>query len=401
MAKSSPRGSDRGTCWGGSAIDKSKVILIHNMMAPYRMPLFQKLSEMPSIDLEVYFLSESAPNRRWRVDRSYEFKHKVLPGVTLSYHGRDLFSYIINPTVPLELVRSRCDLVIISGWLDFACQAAFFTSKAWGKPNILWAESTIHEASWRRSVSLPLVKLMVRGADACVASGTRSSQYLISLGAPSDKVFVAINTVDIDHFRSGSLLSAAERAALRRAFGVEGRKVILYSGRLTELKGVEYLLQAYWRLREEYADLGLLIVGYGPEERSLKRLCVEQGIEDVHFVGHVDMEAMPKYYAISDLYVFPSLRDVWGMVINEAMACGLPVITTNKVGASADLIEHGVNGYVVEAGDPIALLEAMRRLVADPLLRGRMAENSRKRIRDFGLDQSVDGFRLAIEHALR
>lgn len=380
---------------------KSKIIIIHNIMAPYRMPLFQKLSEMPSIDLEVYFLSESAPNRRWLVDRSYEFKHKVLPGVTLSYHGRDLFSYIINLTVPLELVRSRCDLAVASGWADFACQAAFFTCKVGGIPYVLWAESTINEPSWRRTFSLPLVKLMVRGADACIAGGTRSREYLLHLGAAADKVFVAINTVDIDHFRSGSLLSAAERAALRRSLGVEGRTVILYSGRLTELKGVQYLLEAYGRLREEHAHLGLLIVGYGPKERSLKRLCVEQGIEDVHFVGHVEMEAMPKYYAISDLCVFPSVRDVWGMVINEAMACGLPVITTNKVGASADLIEHGVNGYVVEAGDPTALLEAMRRLVADPLLRGRMAENSRRRIRNFGLAQSVDGFMSAIEHVLR
>jgi glycosyltransferase involved in cell wall biosynthesis len=334
------------------------------------------------------------------VDRCYEFKHKVLPGVTLSYHGADFFSYTINPTVPLELARSKCDLIVIPGWQDFACQAAFFTCKAGGIPYVLWAESTINETSWRRTLALPLVRMMVGGADAFVACGSRSREYLMHLGAAAAKVFVAINTVDTDYFRGGSLLSAAERAALRRAHGVEARTVILYSGRLTELKGVHYLLEAYARLREEHADLGLLIVGYGPKEGSLKQLCAAEGIQDVHFVGHVDMAAMPKYYAISDLCVLPSLRDVWGMVINEAMACGLPVITTDKVGASADLVENGVNGYVVEAGDQTALLEAMRRLVADPVLRGRMAEDSRRRIRSFGLAQSVGGFVSAIEFAL-
>jgi glycosyltransferase involved in cell wall biosynthesis len=365
------------------------------------MPLFQKLSEVPSIDLEVYFLSESAPNRRWSVDRSYEFRHKVLPGVTLSYHGRDLFSYIINPTTPLELVRSRCDLVVSSGWLDFACQAAFFASKAWGKPYILWAESTINEPSWRRTASLPLVKMMVRGAYACIACGTRSREYLRHLGADAEKVFTAINTVDVDHFRSGSQLTQVERAGLKRELGAEGRQVILYAGQLIERKGLRYLLEAYGVLRRELADLSQVIIGHGPQEGQLKRFCVQEGMQDVHFLGYRDPDEMPRYYGISDLFVLPSTEEAWGLVINEAMACGLPVITTDRVGASPDLIEDGVNGYVVEAANVSQLDGAMRRVLEDPGLRERLSEGSKTRIRNFGLAQSVDGFVSAIECALR
>ena len=377
-----------------------KVILIHNMVAPYRLPLFQRLSEAPFLELEVYFLRESASNRRWRTDRPGQFRHKMLPGITLNFKGNDLFSYTISPTLPLELARSEYDIVVSAGWLDFACQVAFFISKARRKPYILWSESTTNESSWRRTVSLPLVKLMVRGADACIACGTRSKEYLIQLGAPEERIFIATNSVDIDHFRSGSTLSREERTLLKRNLGVEGRKVILYTGRLIECKGLRYLIEAYGRLREERADVSLLIVGDGRQEKELKNLCMRANTRDVHFVGFIDADKLPKYYGISDLFVLPSTEDVWGMVINEAMACGLPVITTDKVGASADLLENGVNGYIVEAGDTTQLFEAMKKVMQDPILRDRLAKASRRRILRFGPEASVEGFLSAIEYAM-
>ncbi|MGB3904053.1 MAG: glycosyltransferase family 4 protein [Anaerolineae bacterium] len=387
--------------WNGAQRGrKRRVMLMHDIMAPYRLALFQRLSQSPGLDLCVYFMRESAANRRWRVDHTHQFKHKVLPGIALNFKGPDLFTYIINPSVPLELLRNQYDAVVAHGWLNFASQAAFLTCKAGGIPYVLWAGSTINEPSWRRTVSLPLVKLMLRGADACISYGTRSKEYLIHLGAAEEKIFIAINTVDIDHFRRGSTLSSAERAALKRELGVEGRKVILYTGQLIERKGLRYLIEAYGLLRGERPDVSLLVVGYGPQEKELKELCAEQGTEDVHFIGHLDVNEIPRYYGISDLYVLPSTEEVWGLVVNEAMACSLPVITTQRVGASADLVEDGVNGFVVREADARQLFEAMKRSVQDAELRRRMADASWERIRRFGLEASVEGFLSAIEYAM-
>ncbi|MBV9487218.1 MAG: hypothetical protein JO246_14305, partial [Frankiaceae bacterium] len=119
-----------------------KVLLLHNVMAPYRYPLFRALAGEPGIDLTVWFMSHLAKNRRWAAPKhELGFQYRVLPAIELRYFTRDLFTYIVNPTFPGMYARERYDVLIAAGWLDFACQVGFALSRLMHRSFILWSES--------------------------------------------------------------------------------------------------------------------------------------------------------------------------------------------------------------------------------------------------------------------
>jgi glycosyltransferase involved in cell wall biosynthesis len=382
--------------------EKVKTKLLHNIMAPYKFPLFKSLAHNKNLDFEVLFMSKSAKNRRWALKgKDLGFKYKILPKLEFNFLGKDLLTYIVSYTFPFEFFKKKFDVLIVNGWQDLACQMAFFLCKLTGRKYIIWSESTINEKSWRRTLTLPLVKILVRGADACIAIGSRSKEYFEILGADPKKIFVAYYTVDIRHFIKGSTINQNERHLIKNKLGIRTSNMILYVGQFIERKGISYLLRAYKKLREKTSDTSLLLVGYGPQKDFLMERVKKKKIEDVIFMDHVELSQMPKMYAIADVFVLPSSEETWGLVINEAMAAGLPIITTNKVGASEDLVDDGRNGFVIPARNSRALEAALKRLFGSPKLRSKMSGESRKIISSFTPENSARSFAAAIEYTLK
>jgi glycosyltransferase involved in cell wall biosynthesis len=381
--------------------DRFRVLLLHNIMAPYRFPLFRAIAGHPDIDLTVWFMSRSAKNRRWAASQQeLGFKYEVLPSVELNYRSQDLFTYIVNYTFPWRYARHPFDVLISAGWLDFACQAGFFISKLLGRKFVLWSESTAYEPSLQRTLAAPLVKTMVRGTDACVSVGTRSKEYLHALGASSQKIFTAYSTVDVELFQRVSATARAHRIEHRAALGIRRRHVLLYCGQFIERKGLRYLLKAFALIKCEYEDVALVMVGYGPEHSRLLEEVTRLGLSDVHLLGHVEVADMPKMYALADVFVLPSTEETWGLVVNEAMACGLPLIVTDRVGSSVDLLRDGENGYLVPVADPASIADRTLRLLKDPQLVARMSECSKQRIKQFTPEHAAEGFLEAVRHAI-
>jgi glycosyltransferase involved in cell wall biosynthesis len=345
-------------------------------------------------------MSRSAKNRKWAGTDGEDlgFKYAVLPSIEFNYSARDLFTYVVNFTFPWRYASERFDVLISAGWLDFASQAGYGLSKLMGRKFILWSESTPHELSWRRSIAMPLVKTMVSGADACVAVGTRSRQYLRQLGAREVDVLTAFSTVDIGHFKRVSAEARPDRQQRKTALGIRRKHVLLYCGQFIERKGLRQLLDAFALVKAEYDDVALLLVGYGPLD--LKAAAEERGLSDVHILGHVEVTEMPMLYTLGDIFVLPSLEETWGLVLNEAMACGLPVIATDRVGASVDLIRDGENGFVVPAGDPASIARRSLCLLEDEALMARFSSSSAERILCFTPERAADAFAAAIHHAM-
>ncbi len=377
----------------------TRVLLLHNIMAPYRYPLFAALARQPTVDLTVWFMSESARNRRWESTReSPGFTYDVLPRIELSYARRDLFTYIVNYSFPLRYASNKFDVLICAGWLDFACQTGFALSKLLRRKYILWSESTANEPSWRRTLAQPLVKTMVQHADACLAVGTRSREYLVDLGAQPRKVFTAISTVDVALFQRVSAEWRPRRRELRDRFGIQAERVVLYVGQFIERKGLRCLLDAFEHLVAAQPDTALVLVGYGPLEQELREIVTSRALTDVHFIGHVEVGEMPRMYAMADVFVLPSFEETWGLVVNEAMACGLPVIVSDRVGSSVDLVRDGANGYVVPAGDSAALADRLAGILRDAEALERMGRCSAERIGQCTPDQAAAEFANAIQY---
>ncbi len=380
---------------------KTRVVILHNILNPHVIPLFEKLAKEKGYNFKFFFASESENNRLWKEEVGDKFDYKILPKIAIELKGKDLFTYFINPTIIFELIKYNPDVVIVGGWDLFAYQVAFFYAKLFCKKFILRSGSTKYEKSWRRSLAKPLVKLIVLVSDAFIAYGSRAREHLISLGAKPKKIFLAYNTIDVGFFQKEIKKWRSQKLRVKARVRVKTDNVILYVGQLIERKGVGYLIKAFAKLREEFKDVSLLIVGYGLLEGELRELVRKRRIPDVFFIIGRDWREMPIFYAIADLFVLPSLEEVWGLVINEAMVAGLPVITTDRAGASVDLIEEGRNGYIIESKNLQALYKAMKKIIENAELSIKMGKESKNSIRAFGLDNTTQGFLKAIKYVAK
>ena len=376
---------------------KYKVAIIHNIISPYRVPLFEGLASHSSIDLFVYFCAKTHKEREWSIPQSNKYNYKILSGVKLDFAG---IIYHINPSIISKLIKGRYDVVIIGGYSDFTAQAAFITSKLLKTPVILWSEGTHRTQSLLGKIISPITKYITRHASAYIAASTAAKDFFIATGALPEKVFVPPNTVDTEFLKRESLEYRTEKNKPKRKLGIKNSKLILYMGQLIPRKGIEYLLFGYKKLKEEYNDVGLAIVGSGPLKEELMKLCQTEDIKDVYFLGFIQQKELPMYYSIADLFVLPSLRETFGLVINEAMACGLPAVIT-KVAGAKDLIIQGENGFIVDEANVEQLYSAMRKVILNEKLARKMGKKSLEIIENrYNINQAVNGFVSAIEYAI-
>jgi glycosyltransferase involved in cell wall biosynthesis len=211
--------------------------------------------------------------------------------------------------------------------------------------------------------------------DAVLTPGQDGRAFARHYGASDDRILTVPQVIDVDHFRRGSDLSLTERDRLRVELGLTG-VTFLYVGRLWLGKGLLFLLDAFRNLEKTNIDTTLLLVGDGTDEEQLRRRCLEIGARKVIFAGFHHADSLPQLYAASDVFVFPTLGDPFGLVVLEAMACGLPIIATNASGEIRDRVADGLNGFIVPAGDSGRLFDRMRILARDRALRERMGRLS-------------------------
>ena len=373
-------------------------MLIHNFLSPYRVPLFAELAGR--FDLDVWILGDIRSVREWPSEApDAGFRYRVLPHLTLPLGSR-YNVVLLNYTLPSELARHRPDAIIFCAW---DTPAAFYTAwhaKRTHTPFVLWSGSTAAEGTLLRTLTRPLVRDLVRRADAFLAYGSRARDYLVSLGADPGSTHLTYNTVETAEFARRSRISSDDREILRARLAITTERVLLYCGNLLELKGVGDLLSAFARYAKEDPGTTLLLAGSGREESRYRRFVQAEGLEGrVIFPGFVPRDELPHFYAIADLLVLPSRSEIWGLVINEALACGLPVIATDVCGATADLLQDGVNGYIVPARNPEALCEAIRRHFGAGVDRDALCEAARRSIAPFTLARAADVFEAAVAQA--
>jgi glycosyltransferase involved in cell wall biosynthesis len=210
-------------------------------------------------------------------------------------------------------------------------------------------------------------------------------------------VFLFANTIDVEALGEHADRLASRRDELRAALGV-GRDglLVLAVGRLAPEKGLDLLVQAVGRSGIDGAVL--VIAGEGPERRRLEEDARRAGVRLV-LTGDLGWEQLVGTYVAADVFALLSTWEAWGVVVNEAAACGKPLVLSDQVGAAADLLRDGENGSLVPAGDVDAAAFALRALAADPDLRRAAGERSREIVREWGYEPSVASFVAAVRAA--
>jgi glycosyltransferase involved in cell wall biosynthesis len=369
---------------------KRRLVILTEIIAPYRIPVFNALARHDGIDLHVIFLAENDPElRHWLVYKDeIRFSYQVLPSWRQRFAGHN---FLLSRGLKSALQQTAPDTILCGGYNYMASWMAMRWAGRKRTPFILWVESTERDfRSRNRLIEFLKTKFLSR-CSAFLVPGKSSHQYVKNYGAREEKIFTAPNAVDTELFARRASATRQDDGKQRHALELPPR-FFLFVGRLIREKGVFDLLEAYGKLTSELrAAVGLVLVGEGTARAALVQLAnrIEPG--QVQCIGFVQREQLATYYALAEAFVFPSHTDPWGLVVNEAMACGLPVISSDAAGCTADLVEDNWNGRVVGRGDVAQLAAAMEELGRDPALRARMGNHSQERILRYSPEACADG----------
>jgi len=186
---------------------------------------------------------------------------------------------------------------------------------------------------------------IIRKLDGAICGGALHKEYLIKLGMEQKRIFMGYDVVDNDFFSEGSNSARKESIELREKYGLP-EKYFLSVSRFVKKKNILGLIRAYELYRKmDPNPWGLVICGAGPQEKKLREMVSEDKIKGVSFAGPKNPDELTIYYGLSSCFILPSLVEQWGLVVNEAMACSLPVLASEVAGSSFELVEEGVNGY--------------------------------------------------------
>jgi glycosyltransferase involved in cell wall biosynthesis len=357
-----------------------RVLVLHNIVNPHMTPVFEAMSRTPGVELTVAFFAENEADRTWSAGGASTFHGVVLPGRQLNMLTRwDTLSFHVNPGLGRFLREARPDVVINAGWMSLSNWHAFIACRRRGIAHVLWAGSTRNEPSLQRTVTRPAVRYLVRHSDAWASYGSASADYLAELGAAPERIVPAYHCIDSARFLALCERTRPRVEAERSQLGLAGRPVILFVGRMLERKGGDTLIDAVARLHRQRPDVALLMIGDGPMRLAWQaRAEAALPASAVRFLGSRPLDALPLYYQLADLFVLPSVEEVWGLVVNEAELAGLPVVVSETCGAAADLVEPGVNGYRVPPADVEALHRAVSDILHDAEQTRRMGRESRR-----------------------
>ena len=371
---------------------RRRTAILTELIAPYRIPVFNALAANSEIELHVIFLSETDTSlRQWRIySDEIRFSYEVLP-----FWRRRVgkYNFLLNQNVTSALRDADPEVVLCGGYNYLASWQAMLWAKRNGIQFLLWCESTANDLRGRRLLIEALKEKFVQNCDGFVVPGRSSFTYLQQLGVPDEKLFVAPNAVDSALFSHLERVAGEKGERLRGELGLPER-YFLFVGRLVRAKGAFDLLQAYASLPADLrTQAGLVFAGNGPARAELESIARSIFPGNVHFAGFVHREDLASYYSLAECLVLPTHSDTWGMVVNEAMVCGLPVICTDVAGA-AELVR--TNGRLVPPRRPEQLSAAMQEVAADGALRCRMSRESRKIIQDYSPQACAAGIANAV-----
>jgi len=374
-----------------------KVLFITNIISPYRVPLFNYLNTFSEHKTKVFFLAETAKHMRWRVDKkTIKFDYEILDGVNI-FIPRMEWTLHLNKAVVKKLNLEDPDVIVALGYDYPAVIIALIWAKIKKKRFVLWSGSTLNSSKSRKFwINLAKKKIII-SCDAYVSYGSKATEYLLYYGAEERKIVTAFNTVDVNYWmRKCDELCSHERVLkLRKSFPSSN---ILFVGQLIPRKGVGILLDAFKKLQNMHGmkKVGLIIVGDGTERKQYEQHCSTFNVKNVFFVGYKQQEEIIDYFLISNIFVLPSFSEVWGLVVNEAMACGLPIICSQQAGAARDLVRNGLNGYQYDPKNGEELKEKLKLILSKEELRKKMAQMSREIIKSYTIEKYAQNLLKAI-----
>jgi len=382
----------------------------------YQAPLLRRIAREPDIDLTVFFGSDFSVRGykdegfggvgvKWDVPLLDGYRHEFLPVL------RD--NATVSPTAPINYgILSRLrgnagkpafDALWLHGYASVNALHAMLVARSLGIPVLLRAESWLadRERSNRRlAVKQLYFRALSKLVDGILPIGSLNADYWRHYLGPDFPFFLMPYAVDNDYFQQRSHDASGRRQELQAELNLDpSRPVILFASKLQERKRCADLLEAYQRLAPAPGvepHPYLVIVGDGEQRIALERAVKDTGYNSIRFCGFRNQSELPRFFDLCTVFVLPSRHEPWGLIVNEVMNAGRPVIVSDEVGSQRDLITPGIEGEVFPAGDIEALTAALKRTLATPAMAQQMGQRALERIRSWSFEEDVRGLRHAL-----
>lgn len=350
---------------------KPTVAYWNNIPSPYVVERFDAISARGNLDFEAWFSRSGAAHRSWHLDEaSWAFRYRYM-------------DQYVNGATPARMIRVarmvRCARpdVLVSLYDNSDFVSGITSARAFGSRVAIHVMKVFDTWRPRRRTREVAKRVLFPRVHAIHVPGPDAAAYARQYGARDEQLVMFPEPVNVAHFRRPDDHDG-QRAAERHRLGLAGC-VFLYVGRLWSPKGLSYLFDAYEGVRRAGIDASLLLVGDGLDEARYRARAA--ALPDVVFAGFVQERDLPRWYHLADVFVFPTLGDPYGHVVQEAMAAGLPVIATDHAGEISERVLDGVTGFIVQAASKVSLERRMVALADDAALRTRMGQSGFERIR--------------------
>lgn len=353
-----------------------KILFITNLPTPYRIDFYKELGKLCDLTVVIEARRSKDLHFNWNDNDITTFKLHYL-------NDDNLNEKKINWSVLKYLSKSRFDVIVVSCYHTYTGMLCLAYMKAKHIPYVFETDGGMiadKEPSFKKAYKTFLMK----GAKAYFSPSEGSDKYLSYYGAKDGKIhrypFSSLSDADI----LSNALSMQEQQKLRQKLGIKEPKMILAVGQFIHRKGFDVLMEA---AKDMDKNIGIYIVGGKPTEEYLE-LQRKFNLTQVHFEGFKTKDELADYFKAADLFVHPTREDIWGLVINEAMAYGLPVVTTNKCVAGMELIAD--KDCLIDTDSPKQLKAIMDKLMADDERRADIATHNLSKITNYTVEKMAE-----------
>ena len=380
-----------------------KVAVIFPRLGPYHVA---RLAAAAAARLELTAVELSSETREyaWEAVES----GKSFQRVTLfpESDSRAATSGEVKRRLRQALEAARPAVVVVPGWSDAGALAGLEWCGERGVPVVVMSESTAWDerrVGWKEWIK----RRVVGGFSAALVGGTPQADYLAQLGLPRERIFFGYDAVDNDYFAGKAAEVRSQRSEVRGQHGLP-EKFFLASARFIEKKNLPRLIEAYARYRAK-AESGkrkaemwdLVLLGDGSLREVLNQQLATLNLQPfVHLPGFKQYAELPAYYGLAGAFIHASTTEQWGLVVNEAMASGLPVLVSNRCGCAADLVQEGVNGFTFDPGDVEQLAQLMLEISAINFPLAQFGAESTRIIANWGPERFASGLKSAVDQAV-
>ena len=365
-----------------------KVFILTTITAPYRINLFNELGK--KCNLRVCF--EQKRDLVERNNKWYDSEHNNFDYIALKNWDKslkrikwDAFKYLteFNPDFVIAYEYSTPTALMLMSF----CRLKRI-------PYFINCDGAIPSNNYLRTL---IKKHYIKNAVGYFGNGISARKYFLKYNGKEEKI---IPYKFSNYYKKDILekpLSKIEKEQKKEDLGIKYKKVFLSIGRFEFLKGFDLLIDLAQKYKEN-EEIGFVFIGGGPLEEQYKKEIEEKNLKNITILPYMDKEQLMNYYDISDCFIFPTRRDIWGLVVVEAMSRGLPVITSDDSMAGIELVEDSKNGYIFKSGDTEKLKEAIDKLISmDNQMLFDLGEESINRIKDYYIEKMAEDHYNALE----